>query len=161
MTLNNLFKTFFASDKIDTIDEASMLIGELLSALGTSHDESKIEMEGKDTLGWMVNIGTVYVYIYVFKSEDEKIYLKVISPIVFLPEKNILPFYRALLESNMYLNGFTLGIEKNLALLLRIKRIEEVKLEEAKKIVEQTAKLSLDISEKLIEDFKAVKFEIQ
>lgn len=161
MTLNSLFKTFFSADKIDTIDEASKLIQDLLSSLGTSHEESKMEMESKDMLGWMITIGNVYVYIYVFRADDKKIYLKIVSPVVFLPEKNILPFYRSLLEANIYLNGFSVGVEKNLALILRVKRVEEVGIEEAKKLVEQTAKISLDMSEKLIDDFKAVKFEIQ
>ncbi|MDD3804280.1 MAG: hypothetical protein PHW02_07870, partial [bacterium] len=96
MTLNNLFKTFFSSDRIDSIDEASSLIQELLSSLGTSHEESKIETDSKEMLGWMTGIGNVYVYIYVFKSDDNRIYLKLISPVAFLPDKNILPFYRTL-----------------------------------------------------------------
>ena len=161
MTLNNLFKTFFSSDRIDSIDEASSLIQELLSSLGTSHEESKIETDSKEMLGWMTGIGNVYVYIYVFKSDDNRIYLKLISPVAFLPDKNILPFYRTLLETNIYLNGYVLAVEKNLTLLIRVKKIEEVSLDEAKKITEQIVKLSTEISEKLIEDFKVQKFEIQ
>ncbi|MDD3804179.1 MAG: hypothetical protein PHW02_07345, partial [bacterium] len=62
---------------------------------------------------------------------------------------------------NIYLNGYVLAVEKNLTLLIRVKKIEEVSLDEAKKITEQIVKLSTEISEKLIEDFKVQKFEIQ
>jgi len=161
MTINNLFKTFFSNDKINTLNAGSKLISELLESMGTSHDEAKIEVDSKDMLGWMVNVGNVSLYIYVFKSEDGVIYLKVISPLVFLPEKNILPFYRTLLETNMYLNGYTIGVEKNMITLMSVRRIENLKIEESKKMIEQMAKLTLDISEKLVEDFKAVKFEVK
>ena len=161
MTINNLFKTFFSNDRIDSIDEASKLIQDLLESMGTSHEESKIEMESKDMLGWMVSVGNVLIYIYVFKSEDSVIYLKIICPIVFLPEKNILPFYRILLETNMYLNGYVIGVEKNMAAMMSVRRIENLKIEESRKMIEQMAKLTLDISEKLIDEFKAVKFELK
>lgn len=161
MTINNLFKTFFSNDKIDTIDEASKLIQGLLESMGTSHEEAKLETENKDMLGWVINFGNSILYIYVYKSDNGVIYLKVISPLTLLPEKNILPFYRTLLETNMYLNGYIIGVEKNMAILMSIIKIQNIDSEEARKMVEQIAKLTLDISDKLIEEFSAVRFESQ
>ncbi|HAV91947.1 TPA: hypothetical protein DCW38_02055, partial [candidate division WOR-3 bacterium] len=101
------------------------------------------------------------LYIYVYKSDNGVIYLKVIYPLTLLPEKNILPFYRTLLETNMYLNGYIIGVEKNMAILMSIIKIQDIDSEEARKMVEQIAKLTLDISDKLIEEFSAVRFESQ
>lgn len=161
MSINDIFKNRFSSYKIESLKEASKLMESLLDSMGTNNEEAKIEMDNKDMQGWMVKVGSAYIFIYILKSDDLKMYFKVLSPVCFMPEKNIIPFYRFLLETNMFIGGYALGVEKNIVMLQSLKRLDNLELEDAKKAIEQIAKLSGEISIKSVDEFKARYYELE
>jgi len=161
MNLSNIFQNLFGQDHIDSLEEAAKLIESILDSLGTNPEEAKMDLESKTALGWLIQNGTTYLFIYVFKTEDNQFLLKMVSPVVFMPEKNLLPFYRFLLESNLNLHDSTLGIEKNIIMMQSLRRVDLISPDEAKNMVGYLYKTSQEMAAKLSKEFEAKYYEVE
>ncbi|MDI6700377.1 MAG: hypothetical protein QME48_04000 [bacterium] len=158
MDILHIVKKIFGDEKDNQIEDILTIIEEILSTVGTSHEEAKIETSDKNMLGWFFKIGITPIYLYLLK-EDGKFFIKIISPLTFLPKNNILPYYRKLLEENLTLVDLSIGVEKNFSLLFSIKSIDDLDFERLKKIIETFSQKHTELTSKLVEEFQAKIFE--
>jgi len=88
-------------------------IRELLASLGLEAREvagSAGEEEELEQHVWMVGAGSATVLVrLIWDVKEEEGWFRVSSPLVHLPERNLLPFYRRLLELNSELPGVSLS----------------------------------------------------
>ena len=153
-------KSLFTSEKINTLEKASQIINEMLKSLGTNEKDASMETDNKNMLGWAINVNDIIIYIYLFKGEDKNMYLRLVSPILKLPTTNILPFYRKLLEHNLYLHDIGFSVEENLILLMAQRRIDLTSLEECTYIVSFLAESGTKLTKELSEEFDAEIYTI-
>jgi len=72
----------------------------ILQKIGVNLDEAKMALE--EGYGWEFRRGSASIEIYIVQRDD-KTFLQVLSPIMYLPQTNLLPLYRRLLEYNLQL----------------------------------------------------------
>lgn len=161
MNLSNIFQGLFGQAHIDTLEEAAKLIESILDSLGTNPEDAKMDIEGQNVMGWLIQNGKSYLFIYVFMTDDKQLLLKMVSPVVFMPEKNLLAFYRKLLEENLALHDSALGIERNIVMVQSLRRADLMSLEEAKNLVAYLYKTSQDTAAVLAEEFGAKFYVIE
>ncbi len=158
MDILNIVKKIFGPEKNDQLEDILKIIEEILSTVGTNMEESKLDTTDANMFGWLFKIGIAQIFLYLIKDEN-KFYIKIISPLTYLPKNNILPFYRKLLEENLLLNDLSIGVDKNIAVLFCIKNIEDIDYETLKKLVENIAETHSQMTEKLVEEFQTKIFE--
>jgi len=72
--------------------------------LGIPVQETRIGEEdaqagAKETLGWVVMKGSAQVYVFLYHSEKDN-FIHVYSPVMSMPERNLLQLFRRLLDLN-------------------------------------------------------------
>jgi hypothetical protein len=92
-----------------------------------------------------------------FFNYNNKDYFYVASPIVKLPEENLLPFYRRLLELNDFYIGVKLSVRANQVWMLGQRECDGMGKSEAKTIIDDVRLLADDLDDKLINEFGATK----
>ncbi|MEJ5307542.1 MAG: hypothetical protein WHT27_04515 [candidate division WOR-3 bacterium] len=158
MDILHIVKKIFGTEKNDEIEDVLKIIEEILSTVGTTHEDAKLELSDKNMFGWFFKIGITPIYLYLIK-EDGKFFIKLISPLTYLPKNNILPYYRKLLEENLSLIDISIGVEKNFSILFSIKSVDDIDFERLKKLIENISKKHTELTSKLVEEFQAKIFE--
>lgn len=160
MSITGALKAIFSEEKIDTLEKAGKLVEGLLSSLGAKQEEAKIEMDEENQLGWLIQVGDIYLYIYIFQMENNFLYIKMVSPLVYMPETNLLPFYRKLLEYNVDFHDIGFGVEKNVVMILAQRKIDYTSLEECRFIIEFIAKTGNLLNKELIKEFGSKPYQL-
>ena len=140
--------------------ELQELLEEKLKEVGIKNEEyafGKVD----STLELCVG-GTIYLQIgFFFTDEDSEEtshdLVKITGPLVYLPDKNILPFYRKLLDLNGELYG-TLCTQDEIVCLSRVMAIESLtKIEVGVAVVGILAEVE-ELTPLLIEEFQVQRF---
>jgi len=160
MSISSALKSIFSDEKVDTLEKAAKLVEGLLGSLGAKHEEARIDMDEANQLGWLIRVGDIYLYIYIFQLENNLLYIKMVSPIVYMPEGNVLPFYRKLLEYNVDLHDVGFGVERNLAMMLAQRKIEFTSFEECRFIIEYIAKIGNEVNKEMIKEFGCKPYQL-
>ncbi len=158
MPLKSL-KKLFKHEKPYTLEKADQIVRELLKSMGTNHKDAKMDMEDKNLLGWAIGVGEAIIYIYIFQSDDNTLFIKFVSPVMYMPEENLLPFYRKLLELNNRLHDIGFSIENNIVLMFAQRRIELTTIEESKYIIMYLARMVQELGGDLMKEFNAKPFK--
>jgi hypothetical protein len=103
---------------------------------------------------WAVIRGSAVVYISLHEN-DGRGSLRVYSPVVFLPQENILPFYRRCLEINRGLLNCALCADEDRIGLVSQRPIEGLDPEELESTVGYLAAVADDLDTKLADEFGA------
>lgn len=74
--------------------------GELLEALPSLLSEGDAFDLSEDQTEVVVRSGSAHTFIGFGIDEEDQVYLIIYSPLVFMPQDNLLPFYRKLLDPN-------------------------------------------------------------
>ena len=83
--------------KETTVKDCVKMIEKFYKNLGFSPDAHRLT--DPDTLGWYIQRGSVVIFI-ILNEHNGLNTVRIAAPIVYLPEDNILPFYRRCLEIN-------------------------------------------------------------
>lgn len=141
-------------------------------AKGTKKDfEFYKKMIEKIINGWGIDPATIYnaesmVWFLVQGSANFEIgffqynntdYFYVASPVVKLPEENLLPFYRRLLELNDFYIGVKLSVKGNQVWMLGQRECEGMDEGEATRLIDNVRLIADDIDDKLMNEFGATK----
>jgi hypothetical protein len=92
--------------------------------------------------GWWIGRGSAVIYIFVQEAEGGGVYLRVVSPLVYLPKENLIAFYRKLLDINNDLVNCALATDKDVVLLV-VQRptlgLDQEELDDVVSLLAQTA----------------------
>ncbi len=155
---NKFLEKFFSPRKGTqlTLKEVSQIVESALKKLEIPVKDSKLETEDKDnSAAWGFGIENIEVLIYLVTDEKGQIYFKLQSPIVKMPKKNLLAFYRNLLERNLTLNELSIGINKDLVYIYGSRPTQGIDENEIAYLITELVSEGEVIAEELHEEFKA------
>ena len=81
----------------------------ILAAIGV--DASAARMEVESGFGWQFQRGSALIEVYL--TPEEQGYLQVLSPIMHLPQQQLLALYRRLIELNLQLTNAAQGVHED------------------------------------------------
>jgi hypothetical protein len=128
----------------------------ILTSLGVDPDSARF-LDEPDRAGWVMKHGSATLIIAVSIGEDDDDgWFSVSSLLVFLPEGDLLPLYRRLLELNANrLCGASLGADKDVVLIRGDRRLKGMDAHEAEEIVQRVRLYADQIDDELHEEFGA------
>lgn len=108
----------------------------------------------RETLGWWLKRGSALVYIILNQAEDMPT-VRIVSPILYLPETYILPFYRKCLELNVELVNCAFGVSDDRVVLVSERPIDGLDAHELEGTIKYLSAVADDVDDKLASEFKA------
>ncbi len=136
----------------DEVDIAyyEKMVNDLLASFGL--DPEKCRHRPK-TL-WSAYRGSALIYTEIFKIDNVD-YIEISCPITLLPSRNLLPFYRRLLEINFQLMGIKFFIRDQWVYIAENRELKDLDLEELKAMENRVSYHADRLDEVLIEEFKS------
>lgn len=102
---------------------------------------------------WTLYRGSARIYVDIYRQEETD-YICVASPIMEMPSKNLLPFYRKLLELNHEMYAASFSVRENLVWLRIIRELAGMDQQEAKAILSRVGTYADQFDDLLTEEFK-------
>ena len=137
------------------LKECVTMIEDVLKKVGLNPKEQR--MRNQDAPGWFVQRGSAVIYI--FLVPDEKMpSVRFVSPILFLPEDLITPFYRRCLEINMGLMNCALAASNDQIALVSERPIHNLNTTQIEYLLHYISGVADDIDDKLAKEFKAAMY---
>ncbi|MGH9550826.1 MAG: YbjN domain-containing protein [Terriglobales bacterium] len=112
------------------------------------------ELSGSEGCGWWLIEGSAKVYVFVQDSPNGAV-LRITSPLVFLPERNLEGFYRRLLDINTNLTACALGTHGDIVLVVSQRATVGMVQDEMDELVWNTAYIADLLDNKLSDEFGA------
>ncbi len=136
----------------DEVDIAyyEKVVNDLLSSFGLDPEKCRHRPR---TL-WSAYRGSALVYIDIFKLEDIN-YIEISCPIMLLPSRNLLVFYKKLLELNYQLMGVKFFVRDQWVYLAENRELKGLDSDELKGMIERVSYHADRLDEGLIEEFKS------
>jgi len=136
----------------DEVDIAyyEKVVNDLLSSFGLDPEKCRHRPR---TL-WSAYRGSALVYIDIFKLEDID-YIEISCPIMLLPSRNLLVFYKKLLELNYQLMGVKFFVRDQWVYLAENRELKGLDSDELKGMIERVSYHADRLDEALIEEFKS------
>ncbi len=131
------------------ISQYEKMIEELLKSLGLDPDQCR----HKPKTLWSARRGSALIYFEIFPLNNTY-YIEISSPVMMLPSKNLLPFYRRLLELNYEIIGPKFFVKNDWVYLAENRELRGLDMEELKRITEAVASFADLHDDTLIEEFK-------
>ncbi len=126
------------------------MVNDLLTSFGL--DPEKCRHRPK-TL-WSAYRGSALIYTEIFKLDNVD-YIEISCPIMLLPSRNLLPFYRRLLEINFQLMGIKFFVRDQWVYIAENRELKGLNFEELKAMEERVSYHADRLDEQLIEEFKS------
>jgi len=150
----------FGTKKIKetTVKDCVGMVEDFLRGARLNPDNQRISDD--DGLGWVVSRGSALIYI-LLNDRDGMHSLRIVSPIVYLPEENILPFYRKCLELNMGLFNCSLAASEDTVYVVHERPIAGLDAEEFEGTLSFLGSVADDLDNNLADEFGAKIFSEQ
>lgn len=103
-------------------------------------------------MGWSYRRGSATIEIYITQDADAG-YLRVLSPLMHLPEGRLLPLYRHLLERNLELTNASLGIHQDVVYVFSERPLDGMDSIEANNIINLVAEYADKLDDDLVGEF--------
>ncbi len=146
---------FFGRGEQQADESAGQFAGSLravegiLAAIGV--DASAARMEVESGFGWHFQRGSALIEVYL--TPEEQGYLQVLSPIMHLPQQQLLALYRRLLELNLQLTNAALGVHEDLVYVFHERLLAGLDTAEADAIIRRLAQYADELDDALAEEF--------
>jgi len=147
-----LFGTKQVKVKETTIQECIKMVERFFKSVGANPKQQRLP--NTDTLGWWLQRGSALVYI-ILNQHDETPTVRIVSPILYLPEDYILPFYRKCLELNMDLINCAFGVSDDKVVLVSERPIEGLDANELEGTIRYLSGVADNVDNRLSAEFKA------
>jgi hypothetical protein len=133
---------------------------ELVNFLSKVLDEDQFMVDDDGDV--VIVAGTAHVFVEFGIDDEGEGWVVIHSPLVRLPEDNLLPFYRRLLDLNNepFLFG-SLSTRNDVVVLTRTIPVKGLEEEAFKFIVERICFEADDLDDKFIDEFKAPRFSFE
>lgn len=138
--------------KETTIGDCMGMIESFFRKIGT--DASSQRLRDKETTGWWAQRGSAAIFI-MLNDHDGMTTLRIVSPLLYLPQENILPFYRRCLEINLGLLNCALGVTGDKVVLATERPIEGLDPEELEGTLNFLSAVADDLDNQLADEFGA------
>lgn len=125
-------------------------VEQILLTLG--HDPVQSRLNTEHGFGWGFQRGSAIIEVYVSQQENTG-YLQVLAPIVHLPQTNLLPLYRRLLEMNLQLTNAALGVYLDVVYVFSERQLAGLDDVEANAMISLVANYADDLDDKLVGEF--------
>ena len=125
------------------------MINEFISSLGIDPEQCRRRPRPL----WSLYKGSALVYIELFKADNID-FIEASCPIMKLPSRNLLVFYRKLLELNFQLLGVKFLIRDEWVYLSENRQVLGMEFAELKAMVERVGSFADQWDDPLIEEFK-------
>ena len=149
----NFFNNLF-SDKEISVEECVEMVENFLKERGLDPKEQSMGTT-KDYISWSVCRGSAIIYIYICLTNAEFKTIRVVSPIVFLPDDNILPLYRKCLETNMDLFGCALAVFEDKIVVISERPIQGLNESELDWMLDHAAHVADELDNTFADEFGA------
>ena len=145
----------FRSKKKNTDDGSIQQCVKMIKLFYKSHslNINDFRMQGREN-GWWIQRGSAVIYI-ILNPHEESPSIRIVSPILYLPEDFIVPFYRRCLELNMELMQCAIGASGDRVSVVSERPIAGLDQEELKSMIGYLSAVADDIDDKLADEFKA------
>lgn len=142
----------FGAQKVSgsTLEEVTHLVQNYFKGRGLDHHRQ--ELPGAEGCGWWLTEGSAKIYVFVHDSPAGPV-LRITSPIVYIPEKNVEQFYRRLLDLNSNLGSCHLATYENYVLVVTQRQITGILQEEVDSMVWNVAYVADLLDDKLAAEF--------
>lgn len=121
----------------------------ILAAIGV--DASAARMEVESGFGWQFQRGSALIEVYL--TPEEQGYLQVLSPIMHLPQRDLLALYRRLLELNLKLTNAALGVHEDVVYVFHERLLAGLDAAEADAIIRRLAQYADELDDALALEF--------
>ncbi len=141
--------------KQTAMEAYSGLVENFLRHVGFKEPEKcRLESSGKERAGWCIPRGSATTFIFLEDTEDRNA-LRIESPILRLPDHNILPFYRRCLEINTRLRGCALAAQDDAIVLVSDRPLEGLDPEELARGIDSLTFYADNLDDELSKEFGA------
>jgi hypothetical protein len=147
-------------DEAVSVEGYIQIVEALFEELGVDIKDSKIDMESKNDRGWVIRRGSAQIMILISENdEDNDPTIEILSPILKLPSKNILPFYRRCLELNRYLIGCSTCVNEDIVFIRAEMPLGGLDVESVALMICNVAVAADQLDDELAEEFGAKLYD--
>jgi hypothetical protein len=136
-------------DTMTKLEESARTVEQILGNIGI--DPVTARMQVQAGYGWNFQRGSALIEVYV--TQEERGYLQVLSPIMHLPQTNLLPLYRRLLELNLQLTNASVGVHQDVVYVFNERPLDGLDPIEADTIIRKLAIYADDFDNTLVEEY--------
>lgn len=149
----SFFGNLFSENEV-TVEECVDMVEKFMKERGLDPKKQAISNK-KGITSWGVVRGSALIYIFILDSEDGSPTIRVVSPILILPDKNILPLYRKCLEINMNLFGCALAVDEDRIVVVSERPINGLDVSELDWMLDHLAHVADEYDNRLADEFGA------
>jgi type III secretion system-like peptide-binding chaperone len=136
-------------ETITKLEESARTVEQILANIGV--DPVSARMQVQAGYGWNFQRGSALIEVYV--TQEERGYLQVLSPILHLPQTNLLALYRRLLELNLQLTNASVGVHQDVVYVFNERPLDGLDPIEADSIIRKLAIYADELDNSLVEEF--------
>ena len=130
-------------------DQSLRAVEGILAAIGVEPAAARMEVERG--FGWNFQRGSALIEVYL--TPEEQGYLQVLSPIMHLPQSNLLALYRRLLELNLQLTNAALGVHEDVVYVYHERLLAGLDAAEADAIIRRLGQYADELDDALATEF--------
>ena len=149
-----MFKKKKSEDKTDKKEKIDLPFYEkMVNDLIASHGLDPEKCRYRPKTLWSAYRGSALIYTEIFPLNDVY-YIEISCPVMKIPSKNLLPFYRRLLEINYQLIGVKFFLKQDILYLSANRELKGLDAEELKLMEDRVSFNADKLDDQLIEEFK-------
>lgn len=137
------------SETINKLEQSARTVEQILANIGV--DPVSARMKVQAGYGWNFQRGSALIEVYI--TQEERGYLQVLSPILHLPQTNLLPLYRRLLELNLQLTNASVGVHQDVVYVFNERPLEGLDPTEADSIIRKLSIYADELDNSLAEEY--------
>ena len=97
------------------MDSAEKIITDALEKLGV--DPKSARLSDAKERGWLAQLDSVPMFVSLSDLEGESA-MRLVCPLLYMPPRDLLPFYRKLLDLNMELGAATIAMDRDVVCVI-------------------------------------------
>lgn len=125
-------------------------VEQILMAMGIDPTQARLTTD--NGYGWSFQRGSAVIEVYI-SQQDGAGFIQVLSPIIHLPQNNILPMYRRLLELNLQITSAAFGVYLDVVYVFSERPLEGMDAPEANSMVTLVAQYADELDDQLVGEF--------
>jgi hypothetical protein len=147
----------FGDKQESNLKTCQKMVEAVVRELGLDPVASRLETTEPGRIAWGLRCGSAAVYVFLQPGEQEN-YIQVVSPVMKIPESNILPLYRRLLELNAEtLSGVAFGVKGEDIVLSIDRTTTDIDRSEVASMITLIGEYSDRYDDELVSEFGGVR----
>ena len=135
--------------KETTIRECSKIVEAFLKKAGLNPDQQRLQ---GDVVGWVAQRGSAMCYIFLNSGKDSDT-VRIVAPFLYIPQENLLPFYRRCLEINRDLTSCAIAVDEDVVLIVHERPTLDLSSEELEYGIQIVGYIADELDDSLSKEF--------